>query len=171
MYVKLIIQSYLSRHYEIQTSEVGNDGIYDKHDTRRHKGPIYGTHLTKDLTTIFGVAEDELIVCINDWALSVKPDVDLEFYWKTLESLFPIAKRVAAQTVGLDLVSVQPMKAPTGLLFYLDYVHAGATPPIRPERQAMIDELARNQRRYLDYTPEEIARQSWFGTLDENDEN
>lgn len=35
-------------------------------------------------------------------------------------SLFPIAKRVAAQTIALDFVSVQPMSLPTGLLFYMD---------------------------------------------------
>ena len=36
-------------------------------------------------------------------------------------SMFPIAMKVAAQTVGLDLVSVKPMSAPSGHLFYADY--------------------------------------------------
>jgi hypothetical protein len=36
-------------------------------------------------------------------------------------SMFPIAMKVAAQTVGLDLVSVQPMSAPLGILPYMDY--------------------------------------------------
>lgn len=36
-------------------------------------------------------------------------------------SILPIATRVAARTVGLDLVSVQPMALPTGLITYLDY--------------------------------------------------
>jgi hypothetical protein len=36
-------------------------------------------------------------------------------------SMFPIAMKVAAQTVGLDLVSVKPMSAPSGQLFYADY--------------------------------------------------
>lgn len=36
-------------------------------------------------------------------------------------SIFPIAMKVAAQTVGLDLVSVQPMSAPLGILPYMDY--------------------------------------------------
>lgn len=35
--------------------------------------------------------------------------------------MFPIARRVAAQTIGLDLVTVQPLAAPTGLITYLDY--------------------------------------------------
>jgi hypothetical protein len=33
----------------------------------------------------------------------------------------PLIRRVAAQTMGLDLVAVQPLAAPTGLLTYLDY--------------------------------------------------
>ena len=36
-------------------------------------------------------------------------------------SMFPIAMKVAAQTVGLDLVSVKPMSAPKPNLFYVDY--------------------------------------------------
>jgi hypothetical protein len=36
--------------------------------------------------------------------------------------MLPIARRVAAQTMGLDLVAVQPLAAPTrGLLEFLDY--------------------------------------------------
>ena len=33
----------------------------------------------------------------------------------------PMIRRVAAQTIGLDLVAVQPLATPTGLLTYLDY--------------------------------------------------
>lgn len=36
-------------------------------------------------------------------------------------SMFPIAMKVAAQTVGLDLVSVKPLSAPKPNLFYVDY--------------------------------------------------
>lgn len=35
--------------------------------------------------------------------------------------IMPLVQRVAAQTVGMELVSVQPMSAPTGMLAYLDY--------------------------------------------------
>lgn len=34
---------------------------------------------------------------------------------------FPIVTRMATQTIGLDLVSVQPMEQPTGMLMYLDF--------------------------------------------------
>ena len=36
-------------------------------------------------------------------------------------NMFPIAMKVAAQTIGLDLVSVKPLPAPSGQLFYADY--------------------------------------------------
>ena len=36
---------------------------------------------------------------------------------------FPMIQKVAAKTIGLNLVSVQPMSAPTGTLFYLDSIY------------------------------------------------
>ena len=43
----------------------------------------------------------------------------------TLENIYvpllPVAQQVAAQTVGLDLVAVQPLPAPNPELFYIDY--------------------------------------------------
>jgi len=36
-------------------------------------------------------------------------------------NMFPIAMKIAAQTIGLDLVSVKPMSAPKGILNYVDY--------------------------------------------------
>ena len=34
--------------------------------------------------------------------------------------VFPLIQRVSARTIGLDLVPVQPMSLPSGMLFYLD---------------------------------------------------
>jgi len=36
---------------------------------------------------------------------------------------FPIIQQVAAKTIGLNLVSVQPMSAPSGILSYLDPIY------------------------------------------------
>lgn len=41
---------------------------------------------------------------------------------------FPIVKRVFPSLNASELVSVQPMSLPSGLLFYLDYQY-GKTPP------------------------------------------
>jgi hypothetical protein len=38
-------------------------------------------------------------------------------------NILPIAQKVASQTIGLNLVSVKPLSAPTGQLMYLDYVY------------------------------------------------
>ena len=34
---------------------------------------------------------------------------------------FPMALKVAAKTIGFDLVEVQPMAQPSGNLFYMDF--------------------------------------------------
>jgi len=44
-----------------------------------------------------------------------------EIEWKSDNtSLFLPIQRVFAKTIGLDLVEVKPMSAPTGMLFYAD---------------------------------------------------
>lgn len=35
--------------------------------------------------------------------------------------LFPTVQRITAQTIGNDLVSVQPLSVPSGNLFYMDF--------------------------------------------------
>jgi hypothetical protein len=38
-------------------------------------------------------------------------------------SILPLAMKVSARTIGLDLVSVQPLSAPTGILYYGDTIY------------------------------------------------
>ncbi len=38
---------------------------------------------------------------------------------------FPIVRRVFGGLIANDLVSVQPMSLPSGLIFFLDFVHRG----------------------------------------------
>ena len=42
----------------------------------------------------------------------------------TFPSVFPLVQRVAARSIGLDLASVQPLSAPTGILNYFDYKYS-----------------------------------------------
>lgn len=117
--MEIFIHNYLTRHYELATSDVGNDGIYSKEDTRRHRAPYNGSKLLKELSTIFGVFSLDAQSYTNRWAWSNGKKADLEFYWRQAdEFMLPIAMRVAAQTIGLDLVSVQPMAGPSGTLIY-----------------------------------------------------
>lgn len=119
-----IVQSYLTKHFEIGTSEVGNDGIYSLADKREIRPPIYGNVLLKELVSLFSISEDDGKNFVNNWAVSIKSNIDLEFYWSTVEdifnSIFPIVQRMAARTIGLDLVSVKPMSESTGKLLYFD---------------------------------------------------
>jgi hypothetical protein len=125
-----LVQQYLFEYYYIDTSEIGNDGIYYKLNQNKWKSPHNYSLLLKEINTVFGIEEVPIKLIINDWAVSEKPDVDLEFYWTTLEDLigFPIALAVAARTMGTDIVSVMPLSAPIGELLYTDYVYGDFIP-------------------------------------------
>lgn len=49
-------------------------------------------------------------------------------------SMMPIAMKVAAQTVGLDLVSVKPLPAPSVHLFYMDYQYGNTKRTTRKKK-------------------------------------
>jgi hypothetical protein len=167
----LFIQQYLSTYYYIKTSEVGNDGIYYVNDDRRIPTPHSGSKLIKEIVTVFGLEDidDSVKIIINAWAATIKPDVDLEFYWKTTEDLFafPITHQIAATTIGLDLVAVQPMDGPRGELLYMDF-HYGVDTATGDSQT--VTATTRNGRVYN----EEIYRQSWgdmVAQLYENQQN
>ncbi len=126
------IQSYLSSLYYVSTDKSGNDGIYRLDDDRKFKSPVYGEVFLKEIVDIFAYDEDYTKYIVNKWAVKQKSDVDLTFFWTTKEQLFegvfPIVQAVAARTIGLDLVPVQPMSAPTGELMYFDVQYSGDTP-------------------------------------------
>ena len=125
-----LVQQYLFEYYYIDTSEIGNDGIYYKLNQNKWKSPHNYSLLLKEINTVFGIEEVLIKLIINDWAVLEKPDVDLEFYWTTLEDLigFPIAQRVAARTMGMDIVSVMPLSAPRGELMYMDFQYDNNEP-------------------------------------------
>lgn len=119
--MEIHVHSYLSRYFEISTSEIGNDGIYSIEDKREIRAPIYGDKLVSEVVIVFSIDADECKELINKWAVTIKPDINLEFYWATaeeiFEGIFPLVQQVAARTIGLDLVAVQPLAAPSGQLF------------------------------------------------------
>jgi|ERR1035437_1261773 hypothetical protein len=124
------IHSYLSKFYTLTTSEESGKkiqllvtyGIYYRDDVNKTKDLIYSEYLLKEITTVFGVPEDQAIYFITRWAGSVDRNSDLIWYWKQVslpDLSFPAAVRIAARTIGMDLVSVQPMNGPSGNLSYL----------------------------------------------------
>jgi len=86
--MECLIQLYLSRNYEIKTSEVGNDGIYLISDIRKHRAPIYRNALLDDLWVVFMLDKPKLQRYINKWANQLDPSVDLVFYWSDKPSIF-----------------------------------------------------------------------------------
>ena len=165
------VQQYLSTYYYVKASEVGNDGIYYVNDDRRIPTPHNGSKLIKEIVTVFGLEDidDSVKIIINTWAATIKPDVDLEFYWKTMEDLFafPVTHRIAATTIGLDLVAVQPMDGPKGELLYMDFQYGVDT---ATGDSQTVTATTRNGRVY----DEVIYRQSWgdmVAQLYENQQN
>ena len=125
------IQQYLSESYYISTSDVGNDGLYKLKDNRRHKPPITSKTVIDELITVFGLVEEEAKRYIQVWGLTQKPDLDLEFYWKTYEDLFqnafPLVRAVATHTLAMELVPVQPISLPKMDLMCLDVFYKKPT--------------------------------------------
>lgn len=174
--MEIHVHSYLSRYFEIGTSEVGNDGIYSLEDKRKNRGPIYWDKLVTELVTVFSIAEDEGKSFINSWAVKISPNVNLEFYWATneniFEGIFPIVQQVAARTIGMDLVAVQPLAAPTGLLFHMDYAYTGAVETQTATTNNRVYEVAENDagRRWDNIIQQLYENQQRFdGELDHPD--
>jgi hypothetical protein len=84
-----IVQSYLSRHFEVKTNEEANtkiswlvyDGIYPKHyDGCRNV--ISASNLIKELILVFNIKTNQAINNIKEWSVLAKKDVDLGHYWR-----------------------------------------------------------------------------------------
>jgi len=111
------IQEYLSTYYKIAYSELGNAGIYDIYKNPKYKAPESSKNILKEISHVFFLNEEDAKNQVELWAITVDPEVDLDFYWKTINELFfPMVSRVAARTIGMDLVSVKPMSAPSNQL-------------------------------------------------------
>ena len=97
--------------------------VNDKDDDR-----VYSYELVDDVTHNFSISEDGAKAIIEVWIDETAPTFDVFSFWEeykyqawlTGDGILPIAQRIAAQTVAQDLVPVQPMELPSGLLFYID---------------------------------------------------
>ncbi len=129
--MKKFIYKHLNQEYEIITSVVGNDGIYSINTrTDIYRTPEYGNRILKNVSSIFNIDFEKTKEYICEWAIEKVPNVDLTFYWENNynggvfdDITFPLVRRVFAQTLGNDLVAVQPMSTPKIDLMYLDFVY------------------------------------------------
>jgi hypothetical protein len=94
--------------------------------------------IVRDLKQIYLIEVEEIKLFTYTWAIKIFPDIDLTKYWSSLGYLYtiagtgnyshvdgfllPISRQVIASTIGLDLVSVQPISMPKGLFYYMDTV-------------------------------------------------
>lgn len=121
------IHDYLSRHYYLKISDIGNAGLYSKADVRRHKPPFYSDKLLEELSSVFSLDIGLVKQYVCDWIDIVYGHVDLSYYWETQAPTLPTFLRVTGGTVSNELIQVQPMSRPSNDLFYLDYCYSGTT--------------------------------------------
>jgi len=146
--------------------------------------PVDHRQIESTIREIFGTPKYFNRYIIECWYISNGLEVYNHFWGKPwannweFEVTFPLAMRIASQTIGLDLVAVQPMSAPTGLLTYLDFRHDGdilpdiehQEPPVaedgditpirrRWETAGLLEGLTPNLRENLERLYENQARQ------------
>ena len=104
------------------------DVIPDASDERRMQMPnmdfasLYPSPMRNILNPSFNsVIESEKVKTAEDYINAWEESQELSLRWGNFS--FPIVERIAARTLGQDLVSVQPMVAPQGILHYIDYVY------------------------------------------------
>ena len=131
------VHSYLSASFEIKRTETekngkltifGFDAIFPKSNGSVDSTFIYGDKFFKELILAAYIDEVRLRKYVNEWVKINYPEADLRLYWLQIPPDLPQAFAVAAQTVALDLVPVQPMDGPKGELIYLDYKYGDNTP-------------------------------------------
>jgi hypothetical protein len=107
-----MVHQYLSNYFYINASDIGNDGIYYINDIRITPVPYDGRKLVADIITVFGLDENLVKTFINNWAISKKQNVNLEFYWISLDDLIslPLAMQVFPNTIANELIPVKPIK-------------------------------------------------------------
>lgn len=109
------VHLYLTKYYRLELIRFnGEPAICKIIEGETATTATYPNRLIKELITVFSVDEETIRLWICEWANDIKFNVDLSEWWERKEFL--------AQTVGSEIVSVQPMAGPTNTLFYMDYV-------------------------------------------------
>ena len=120
------IQKYLNEKYYVTTSPIGNFGIYALADKDSlYLYTEYGDNIIKEIITIFSIEKEEAKLEIHIWATgnSQTSEVNLDFYWEYNATpmnigdlLSPILNRIELRTIANDLLAVQAMSMPQGLI-------------------------------------------------------
>lgn len=116
--MKRFIHKFLTRNYYFKKGK-----FYSHRDDR----VTAESYLKKQLRELYSLTDKQLKWYVKSWW--VKRNHDFKGFWKgdwTEVDFFggiaiPLIRRMNATLVGQDMVSVQPLSMPTGLLFYLDH--------------------------------------------------
>jgi hypothetical protein len=132
-----LIHQYLDENYFPYKEGSDYYRIYHNDNQLEILFEIQPYEIVRDLKEIYLLEIEEIKLFTYTWAVKIYPDIDLSKYWSSLGHLYttagignyshvegfllPIARQAMTSTIGLDLVSIQPMTAPKGILFYMDY--------------------------------------------------
>jgi hypothetical protein len=114
--MKKLIHNYLSKFFFIDGNNI----------CRIERNNILSSNaLVEELDAVFGMTKKQLKWYVKSWVRKESKSFSFNRYWSPpkFSSFFPFVKRISAQTIGTDLVSVQPLAAPSGQLMYLDYTY------------------------------------------------
>lgn len=148
------IHDYLTENYYPYKNKQGEYWLYLNDDLFGEHTNANGYDLLCELRDIYGLEVVETKLYIFTWAIQIYKDIDLSAYWDHYEAIYvqkeeakkkwsalgylegyayPVVQRIVAHTLASDLVSVQPMEAPKGMIFYMDYMYDGVLPKDRPK--------------------------------------
>lgn len=123
--MKRIIYRYFSSTYFVKGNKIHAFG----------ESIIFGINkdkLINDIIKVFGLSEHELKWYLKGWIRKQNKGFDFKRYWHLKDSWkfsFPIGTRVSPRLMAVDLVRVQPMGMPFGLINHLNiYIRPEAIP-------------------------------------------
>jgi len=123
--VTKLIYKYLSANFILSLGKIipkwkANEPYYYEVD-----------NLIKELSQVFCLTKKQLKYYIKGWVLKQDRNFDFKEWWSpTSDSevnspwsnvILPVVRQIFSRTIHNDLIPVQPLEAPTGQLFYLDY--------------------------------------------------
>ena len=120
--MKKLIHKYLSEYFHIVENKVRRNQKYNNFDL-----PSYV--IVNELEKIFGLNKKELKWYVKSWVKTNTKSFSFNTWWTptypTFDGLFPTIQRVVERTIGMDLVQVEPMEGPRGVLHYMNYQYDG----------------------------------------------
>lgn len=77
--------------------------------------------IAQDLSAYHGIDIASELAGLLSEQIATEIDNEIIQNLPTFNTILPIAQRLAARTLANDIVSVQPLSAPSGSLFYMDF--------------------------------------------------